>query len=420
MPQKVTSRAALEALASKGLLKDGADPVFVRKQYVCDIERVAAKEGEATDVSRRRKFVISTASPDRDNDTVAVSGWLLDNYRKNPVVLWAHDYRSLPIGKAVEVGSEGDKLVAVADFADHPFAETVLRLIDGGFLRATSVGFRPEKYMLNEDRRGLDFVEQELLEFSVVPVPANPEALLVAREFETDVEQLRAWAKGILDGEAAAPVKKSLTDRVSEVVKQAMEAALAEEQPEPKPAVTLSVEELSAQVAAAVAAKLAPQVEEKGEPCPACQKRGRVLSGANEARLRQAKDHLDAVLAQVASAEEDPEATAPEPKAGEQPCCAGGCEQKSGNQCKCGHFMCAEHTSDGACACCATKSLDADVLQLESEDVVVLQLDADPEEDVLAPEDVVATLRDAVSGAVGELVREQTRVALNRLTGRVD
>ena len=56
-------------------------------------------------------------------------------------------------------------------------ANTVLQMIDGGFLRATSVGFRPLRFERNAQRGGNDFKEQELLEFSVVPVGANPQAV---------------------------------------------------------------------------------------------------------------------------------------------------------------------------------------------------------------------------------------------------
>lgn len=143
----------------------------IRKQFVSEITK-APGAGD-----RVRRFVISTASVDRDNDTIAVAGWKLDSYKRNPVVLWAHDYSQLPIGKATGVGIENGKLVATAEFADHDFADTVLRLIDGGFLNATSVGFRPIKSALNRERGGQDFIEQELLEFSIVPVPANSEAL---------------------------------------------------------------------------------------------------------------------------------------------------------------------------------------------------------------------------------------------------
>jgi len=64
----------------------------------------------------------------------------------------------------------------------------VYRLARGGFIAATSVGFRPLKWEYTRDLDrgaedwfpGIDFEEQELVELSVVTVPANPEALLDA------------------------------------------------------------------------------------------------------------------------------------------------------------------------------------------------------------------------------------------------
>lgn len=186
-----------------------ADNTFqLRKQFVCeDITKVLSPTGDA---SRQRKFVISTGAVDRDNDTIAMSGWLLDNYKMNPVVLFAHDYSSLPIGKAVSIGVEEGKLVAIAEFAAHQMADTCLQLIDGGFLRATSVGFRPTKVAKADDRSdGYDFKEQELLEFSVVPVPANPEALIVAAAAGVDLSQIKDWALGVL--KASRPAKSEQT-----------------------------------------------------------------------------------------------------------------------------------------------------------------------------------------------------------------
>lgn len=145
------------------------------KQFVPEV-KVATDE-------RRVTFTISTASVDREGDTVAVDGWQLENYLKNPVVLFAHRYDQLPIARAVSVSADGNALKAVAEFPEpglHPLADTVYEMLKGGFLRATSVGFRPLKTAHNEERPGwaMDFLEQELLEFSVVPVPSNPEALM--------------------------------------------------------------------------------------------------------------------------------------------------------------------------------------------------------------------------------------------------
>jgi hypothetical protein len=62
-----------------------------------------------------------------------------------------------------------------------------------GFLKATSVGFQPLKYAFTDDpqrRFGIDFLEQELIEFSLVTVPANAEALIEGRKAGINVDPL--------------------------------------------------------------------------------------------------------------------------------------------------------------------------------------------------------------------------------------
>ncbi len=138
-------------------------------------------------------FTISTASVDRMGDTIAVDGWKLDNYRKNPVVLWGHDAESLPVARASKVWVEDKKLKAETEFTPlgmARFNDTIFDMLKGKFLNATSVGFQPLKYAFTDDpqrRFGIDFMEQELLEFSIVSVPANPEALIEARSAGIDV-----------------------------------------------------------------------------------------------------------------------------------------------------------------------------------------------------------------------------------------
>jgi hypothetical protein len=62
----------------------------------------------------------------------------------------------------------------------NPDGFKVHQLVEAGFLRAVSVGFRPLEYTYNAEREGYDFKRAELLEVSVVPVPANQEALIAA------------------------------------------------------------------------------------------------------------------------------------------------------------------------------------------------------------------------------------------------
>jgi len=166
------------------------------KQFTAEASAV----GKAGDGDRRIRFVISDGSVDRENDTIAPEGWDLSAYRKNPVVLWAHSHRDLPIGKAVEITAAGGRLEAVAEFAEHAFAESVYQLYKGGFLRAVSVGFRPLEWTRDDQRGGINFIRQELLEFSGCPVGANAHALATAAAQGIDTKAVKAWARAALDG----------------------------------------------------------------------------------------------------------------------------------------------------------------------------------------------------------------------------
>lgn len=159
-------------------------------------------EAVVDDLARTARFTITTGAVDRENDVIVPDGWHLENYLKNPVVLFGHNYRALPVGKATEVVRTGNGLMSTVQFPEegtYDFADTVFRLVKGGFLKATSVGFRPMKWARNEERQGYDFMEAELLEWSIVPVPANPEALIAASAQGVDLEPLRKWLADAID-----------------------------------------------------------------------------------------------------------------------------------------------------------------------------------------------------------------------------
>lgn len=132
-------------------------------------------------------FTISTDDIDRVGDKVFQDGWYLDNYISNPVVLWAHDDKSLPIGKCVNIFVQNNSLKATVQFVKAdvpiigPLAEAVFQLCRDGFLCATSVGFRPLEFDFTDDDtriyascHGADIKRAELLEFSIVSIPCNP------------------------------------------------------------------------------------------------------------------------------------------------------------------------------------------------------------------------------------------------------
>jgi HK97 family phage prohead protease len=130
------------------------------------------------------EVIASTGAVDRMGDTIAPRGWKLANYKLNPVVLWGHDYSSPPVGRG-NVWTTDDALHATITFAETPQAQTIYELYRARMLNAVSVGFAPIKWVQNEETGGTDYLEQELLEISCVPIPANQEALVIARKMAT-------------------------------------------------------------------------------------------------------------------------------------------------------------------------------------------------------------------------------------------
>ncbi|MFZ1429136.1 MAG: HK97 family phage prohead protease [Geminicoccaceae bacterium] len=128
---------------------------------------------------RRFRAVASTGAPDRHGDIVEPGGWRLDSYRKNPVVLLAHG--GLPVARATHVAVERQQLVIEAQFppaGTSAESDQAYALIEAGLLAAVSVGFVPLRSEPLANGRGWRFLEQELLELSIVAVPANPQALI--------------------------------------------------------------------------------------------------------------------------------------------------------------------------------------------------------------------------------------------------
>lgn len=165
----------------------------------------------------------STNAIDRQGDSVQQDGWDLENFKKNPVILWAHNYDELPIGKATELGVTVRGLEITFEFAPaeaNPKAAQVRKLMEEGFLNAVSVGFIPK------ERNGNIITRQELLELSVVPVPANQEALRLAMSKGLDVS---AIAKDIEDAseepvaEPVEPVEEAPAEPVVEVPAEEVE-----------------------------------------------------------------------------------------------------------------------------------------------------------------------------------------------------
>jgi len=178
------------------------------------------------------KVVISTEDVDRHGEIVKVDGWDLENYKKNPIVLFGHNYWDLPIGMATDVYVKDGKLIAEGKFAPaeaNPLAQQVRKLYDLGMLRTTSVGFIARDF----DKNNPNVITlAELLEFSFVPVPANPNAIDIAKQNMLDVELLTA--KGFFTNvKEGQPVENESEEAPKE---ENAEAPAEEEAPQEKPA----------------------------------------------------------------------------------------------------------------------------------------------------------------------------------------
>ncbi len=150
-----------------------------------------AVETKVADSEPRTLVVkISTPTPDRSKDTVQPDGMNADNFLKNPVVMFAHNYADMPIAKCTGLKVQDTGILATVQFPDegvYDKADTIYTMYKEGFLSAWSIGFMPVDYEENE-QGGYNFKSWELFEFSSVPVPDNPEALTVMRSKGINVD----------------------------------------------------------------------------------------------------------------------------------------------------------------------------------------------------------------------------------------
>lgn len=164
------------------------------KGYVTEI-KASEKENEG----RIGLAVISTDTVDRQGDQIMADGWDFKAFNKNPLLLWSHNSglgENRPaIGRVENVRVENGKVMfePVFDMKDA-FAADIFRKIKDKFLNAFSIGFRALEWQ--ETSTGYKFIKQEALEFSVVNVPANAEALVVLRSEGMDVcKDFTEWKK---------------------------------------------------------------------------------------------------------------------------------------------------------------------------------------------------------------------------------
>jgi HK97 family phage prohead protease len=167
-----------------GVKKEAAGPQKVAgdMELIASVPFCLTEDGET---GQGFSWTFSTFDLDRFGERIDPAGWDYKRYMDNPVIEWAHRYDIPAIGRADGLYTDDKGLHGLVIFngKDYdPFGWGIGQRVQAGVIRAGSVGFRvieieiPDKETA-KDGTTLIFRKQELLEFSICNVPANPWAL---------------------------------------------------------------------------------------------------------------------------------------------------------------------------------------------------------------------------------------------------
>jgi len=133
-------------------------------------------------------FVLSDETPDRLGEVLSAKGWDLANFKRNPIALFSHR-ADFPIGRWKNLRVEDGRLKGSLEMAPAGTSDRideVRKLVEAGILKAVSVGFKSHKKEVMDEKSDpyfgpFRYLSQELVECSLVSVPANPNALAIAK-----------------------------------------------------------------------------------------------------------------------------------------------------------------------------------------------------------------------------------------------
>ena len=166
----------------------------VRSAYMDIVERQALSDN-------LYRVTIAANEEVRQPPELDFDGLSTENYAKNPVVMWAHDVTGrspsgeLPIGRTAKLAKASNgRIIAEFEFlSEDPFATRVKNAWDRGFLKAASIRWLPVEGSPAQGGQWRN-TRSELLEWSIVAVPADPDALREAhRRMMEDFLGDSAW-----------------------------------------------------------------------------------------------------------------------------------------------------------------------------------------------------------------------------------
>ena len=190
------------------------------KEINVSYRSVASEIRKKDEEKRTITFIASDDTKDTAGTVLNQDNWDLTRFNKNGVIGYQHkvyggwddtDNPDNVIGKGFAY-IEDKKLMVDITFEPaeiNPLAEKIFQKILFGSLRAVSVGFLPigqGRFGEGQDSNTYYFAGQELLEVSVVNIPANPNALKKSLEAESEYleaerKRLRAEAEAETEGQ---------------------------------------------------------------------------------------------------------------------------------------------------------------------------------------------------------------------------
>ena len=267
------------------------------------------------------EFVGVTEGIKRDRSTIRVAGIDTSSLKRNPVFLWGHSYSTPPIGvitKTARVKVDGGVralaiTVAPLDLSvetDHTrFADMIWDMYDKGFMRTVSFGWNTleadpiyEKTDTGEEHwtGGFDFKRTEALEFSAVPVPADPDAIMrTVRKYGFDSDVMDRFNSCSPSG--VYVLRETLDELESDPEVEKVDFESREQEDPPAPAPTRENEKGNEQRAEA-------EVEVRA---------GAVINKRNLEDLKSAYDLLGRVISTAEKNEEESDTSKEEPRATE-------------------------------------------------------------------------------------------------------
>lgn len=200
----------------------------------------------------------STNAVDRSGDLVPVMVWEngMQNYLKNPVILAFHNH-SMPVGRMVEHRIDSGGLWIKARVS--PTDETIYEKVKDKVITGFSVSFRVLDAEYNPTADVFIVKELELLEISIVSVPANQDTLFsLSKSFASEEEYQSYKLQFVKDSQSAKGLETSAGVTNSKLIKEEIEMTNEELQ-----ALLAQTADLTAKSIVEAQAKAAQEAEEK-------------------------------------------------------------------------------------------------------------------------------------------------------------